>query len=610
MSKRIKQKDKKSEVVKTPAIKKKRVIEHVQEAIPTRWKLIIAGVLALLALAVYGPSYNYDFVYDDDAVIKENRYVQQGVGGLGKIWTTTYFKGYDETINARAYRPIPLTTLALEYEVWGLNSTVNHLFNLLFYGLTAFFLFLFLSKLLRGYHPALPIIVSLLFILHPIHLEVVANIKSRDTMLGFLGFILAGWFLLKHTDSRRILPLVLSLLFYSIGLFSKEEVITTVAVIPLMLWFFRDYKPGRVLMATVPFVSAVVIFLIIRSNIAGGLNEGVTLTKLDNSLLGADGISQRWASNLLVLGNYLLKTVFPHPLISDYSYITLPLVNWDDWRVYASLLGNLALLGLGLHGLIKRKIYGFAALYYFITVSIFTSIFITNVSAYNDRFLYSPVLGVCMLAGWLISTLIKKDEPVEGVSPIAGFFKLNFVPVAIAALLAALGIFKIESKLPVWKDRYALFENDVKLAPYNARMRKNYGGSLARKAVEYQESAPDVMTQYATQAIHQLDTALAIYNDIPTGHIHKGNMHLLLGEYEQAETSFRTALELAPRNYFAMTSLGNVFYRMGRYEEAIKLLEAIDVNLRKQNDYYMLYLAYSRVGNTAKAEEYRKLSGR
>jgi tetratricopeptide (TPR) repeat protein len=611
MAKRVKKKGQTAAIPFPSAVEKKlRKSSPVRIAMPVRWRLIIATALALLAVAVYGPSYNYDFVYDDDAVVKENKYVQQGLDGLGKIWTTTYFKGYDETINARAYRPVPLTTLALEYEIWGLNATVNHLFNLLFYGLTAFFLFLFLSRLLKDYHPALPVIVSLLFLLHPIHLEVVANIKSRDTMLGFLGFTLAGWLLLKYIDNRRVLNLLPALLFYFLGLFSKEEVITTAVIIPLMLWFFRDLRPGKIALLSAPFWVAAIVFLVIRSNIVGGLNAGVPLTELDNSLLAANGVAQRTASNLLVLGNYLLKTVYPHPLISDYSYLTLPLVGWDDWRVYVALLANIALLGVGIYGLVKRKIFGFAALYYFVTVSIFTSILVTNVSAYNDRFLYSPVLGICLLTGWMISTLIKQGEPGEAKQSAVQFFKLNFLPVAITVLLAAVCILKIERSLPYWRDRYALFDHDAKLAPYNARMRKNHGGSLARLAIEYQEKAPDTMQLYARQALQHLDTSLMIYNNIPTGHIHKGNMHLLLGEYEQAENSFKTALGQDPGNYYARVSLANVYYRTGSYKESIDLLESIQPNLRRPNDFYMLSLAYSRFGDTAKAEEYRKLSGR
>ncbi|MEZ4959808.1 MAG: tetratricopeptide repeat protein [Saprospiraceae bacterium] len=596
MSKGKQSKVKKTSGVPTGKAIREKTIPHIQEAFPTKWKLAIAAGVALLAMAVYGPSWSYDYVYDDDAVIKENRFVKQGLGGLGKIWTTSYFQGYDENMLARAYRPIPLTTLAAEYEIWGLNPHANHLANLLFYGLTAFFLFLFLSKLLRAHHPALPVAICLLFMLHPIHLEVVANIKSRDTMLGFLNLIIALWFLLKHLDNRKIQPLALALFFYFIALFSKEEIITSLATIPLLLWFFRDYSLKKIAFSTLPFVAAVAVFLLIRSSILGGLNEGVTLTYLDNSLLAAQGIAQRSASNILVLGHYLLKTVFPHPLISDYSYSTIPLATWGDWRVYASLLANMGLLVLGIYGLIKRKAIGFGPLYYFATVSIFTSIIVTNVSAYNDRFLYSPVLGICFLLAWLLSFLLK-NSTAGGTAQVSIFFRENFTAVAITAVLCSLFVYKISGQLPFWKDRYVLFEHDVKLAPNNARMRKNHGGSLARLALQYQQSDKSLMEQYARQAIGQLDTALSLYNNMPTGHIHKGNMHLLLGEYDQAEQSLKTALQQDPRNYYASTSLGNLYYRQGRYREAIEMLENIKSGLRSENDNRLLKMCYDQLGN-------------
>jgi len=582
----------------------------VNESISKKWKFVIAAAMAILAMAVYGPSYNYDFVYDDDAVVKENTFVQQGFNGLHEIWTTSYFQGYSEDIKARAYRPIPLTTLALEYQFWGLNSTANHISNILMYGLTAFFLFLFLADLLRKYHPVLPIFVALLFVFHPIHIEVVANIKSRDTMLGFLGFVVAFWLLLRHLDYGKKWPLALSLLFYLFGLFSKEEVITTLAILPLMLYFFRGYKPGKILLYTLPFLLAIVFYLGIRSNILGGLNEGVTLTKLDNSLLAAEDFPQRSASNILVLGQYLLKSVFPHPLISDYSYLTLPLVNWDDWWVYLALLANLGLIWLGIHGLMKRKIYGFGALYYFIAVSIFTSLVVTNVSAYNDRFLYSPVLGLCIIAGWLLLKLVKETPREFSGKPIAGFFRTNFLAVAVIVLLCGAGLVKISMHLPVWTNRFTLFEHDAKLAPNNARMRKNHGGSLARKAVEFQNSDPQKARGYAEKAIVEIQASLAIYNDITTGHIHLGNMYLILGDYQNAEKSLLHALELAPGNYFAVSSLANVYYRTERYKEGINAIGTLEPNLLKQNDYYLLSLCYSKLGDENKASEYRTLSGR
>ena len=588
-------------IAKPPIAKK---AKRIKEPIPVKWQWIIGAILAVLAMAIYSPSINYDFVYDDDAVIKDNKFVQQGLDGLDEIWSTSYFKGYDETINARAFRPIPLTTLAMEVEFFGLNTKVHHSTNLLFYGLTGLFLFLFLSKLMRGLHPFVPIAVCLLFVLHPIHLEVVANIKSRDTMLGFLGVCLAGWFLLKHLDSKKIIPLLLSLVFFFVGLFSKEEVVTMLAGFPLMLWFFRNYSIPKIAKTMLPYLAAVVMFLIYRSNIVGGLNEGVTLTLLDNSLLATNGMAERSASQFISLGNFLLKSIFPHPLISDYSYLTLPIVNWGDWRVYVSLLVNLALLGIGVMGLIKRKVYGFGPLWYFTTVSIFSSLVITNVSIYNDRFLYVPVLGIIFLITYSLSKLVKPATDNNKIE-LGHFFKFNFLPVAIIAILAAMSIAKIETHLPNWKDRYALFDHDVRIAPQNARMRKNYGGSFARLAIANQTTDLQLAEQYARQAIEQLEYALSLYPNIPTGHIHKGNMHIILKEYPQAIQSLEASLQYAPNNYYAKSSLGNVYFRNGGYEKSVQMLESIPDRLRNPSDLDVLARSYTRLGNVEKANQIR-----
>ena len=402
----------------------------------------------------------------------------------------------------------------------------------------------------------------------------------------------------------------MSLLFYLVGLFSKEEIITTVAIIPLMLYCFRNYKLSKVLLYTFPFLVAIILYLSIRSNILGGLNEGVTLTELDNSLLAAKDFPQRSASNVLVLGQYLLKSVFPHPLISDYSYMTLPLVNWNDWRVYLALLANICLLWMGFYGLKRRALYGFGALYYFIAVSIFTSIVITNVSAYNDRFLYSPVLGISFILGWLLLKIVKETPREFRNRPIAGFFKTNFLAVALIVLFCGAGLVKISTHLPVWTNRFVLFDHDAALAPNNARMRKNQGGSLARKAVEFQNTDPQKSRDYAEKAITGLQAALGIYNNIPTGHIHLGNIYLIKGDYANAEKSFLKSLELAPGNYFALSSLANVYYRNGRYQEGINTIGRLAPNLLKKNDYYLLSLCYSKLGDDKKASEYRSLSGR
>ena len=618
MSKRNTKKKAKSRPQK---VVKKALTPLYQRQMPLTAKIITALVIGLIGLFLYAPSHDYDFVYDDDAVIKDNRYVKAGTDGLGKIWTTSYFMGMNESINARAFRPIPLTTLALEVEFfddkpatafeqknWTPNPAIYHKTNLLYYGLTGFFLFFFLARMLKDYHYILPVIVTLLFVLHPIHVEVIANIKSRDTMLGFLNFVIAGWFLLKSVDSRKMTYLIPSLLFYFLALFSKEEVITFLAIIPVMLYFFREMDWKKIVLYTAPFLGAVVIYLIVRSGIVGGLNAGVELKILDNSLLATNGFAERSASNLQVLGYYLLHTVFPHPLISDYSYSTLPNINWNTWQPYAALVANLTLVAAMFYGLRKKALYAFGILYYFATVSIFTSLIITNVSAYNDRFLYSPVLGIMIVIGWGLYQLMNvKDEKGKFSLPISAIFSKNILPIAIAGILAVLGIWKVSSHLPMWENRFVLFGHDMNLCPNNARLLKNHGGSLARLALK-EPRGSEKRKELAREGVEVLTRALDIYERIPTGWVHLANCHTFLNDYNKAEAAYRKALEFNPGNHYATVNLANIMYRLGKYQESVNMLEALPKLYFTKGDYNLLSLAHEKAGNSGKAAEYRKLA--
>ncbi len=567
-----------------------------------RQKWVIVLFLAFVPVAVYLPSLHFDFVYDDAAVLTSNSFVQKGTDGIYEIWTTSYFKGYSENMDARAFRPLPLTTLAIQREFSGNNPMPYHAFNLLLYALTAIVLYCLLSEIFRDRSQIIPILTAILFLLHPIHVEVVANIKSRDTLLGFLNFATAAFFLLKHADSRKIFYLILSVAFYLLGLFSKEELISLVAVFPLLLYFFRNQTIKAAISGTLSFWGALVLFLIIRSVVLGGINEGVTLTALDNSLLASNGIGQRTASTILALGHYLLKTLIPHPLICDYSFSTIPLVNWNDWRVYVSATVHLSLTGLAVFGFRKRKPYSFAILFYYISVFIFSSIVTPNVSVYNDRFLYIPVLGTCLLVAIFIEELT--------INRFAGWTTIGVKPgmllMLIVSLISILAIYKISKEMPDWKNELTLFANDSRYAPYNARLRKNYGGALTRLAVKNQESNPQLSFSLAQKAIGELETALALNHEIPTGHVYLGICKMLVKDLEGAKFALKSALKLKPGYYSALTNLANVYYRNGEYGKAAETIMMIPEQTRKEADRYLLSISKRMHGEAvtsqAKAE--------
>lgn len=83
-----------------------------------------------------------------------------------------------------------------------------------------------------------------------------------------------------------------------------------------------------------------VIFLLIRYSVVG---ETGPPSMADNALLATKDVLVQKSSAIYILGLYLLKLFYPHPLTFDYSYNQIPLVNVTDWKFLLSLAAYVAI---------------------------------------------------------------------------------------------------------------------------------------------------------------------------------------------------------------------------------------------------------------------------
>lgn len=195
------------------------------------------GIIFIFSFLLYGNTIPNNYALDDDFVIQNNKMVHMGIKGIPEIFTSRYSDVKGGTFG---YRPITKSTLAIEYQFFGENPHVSHFINILLYALTGMFLFFLLKKLLKAYPYHLPFIITLLFLAHPIHTEVVASIKNREEILSFLGGLASLHFAIRYFEKRNLLNILLSVLFFIFGILSKLSILTFIAVIPLITFFFID----------------------------------------------------------------------------------------------------------------------------------------------------------------------------------------------------------------------------------------------------------------------------------------------------------------------------------------------------------------------------------
>ena len=305
----------------------------------------LLGWLVAICLIVYGNTLSSDYVLDDLALITHNTFVQDGLKGLDDIWTKPTLRGFDlrpvfdTAASNDIYRPVAISTFALEHQLFGDNPAAGHLVNVLLFALCVALLFRFVDELTGGKYTKTAFLAALLFALHPIHTEVVANIKSRDELLCFIFSFAALLQFLRYYAGGRPAPLVKAASFFLISLLAKETSVSFVVIVPVVA-LFAGAARRRVITASAVTLVVAAAYIGLRWSVlhAWNADHPEMLDFMENPLVGAGSVSTRYGTALAVMVRYLGLLVFPHPLSSDYTFATIPFTQFLSFPSLLALL--------------------------------------------------------------------------------------------------------------------------------------------------------------------------------------------------------------------------------------------------------------------------------
>ena len=527
-------------------------------------------LLSCFAFLIYVNTLGHDYALDDASAISANYVTKKGISGIPEIFKEHYRFGYWNSPGT-LYRPIPLAMFAIEWQIAPDAPGFYHFMSVLMYALTAFLLFWTLCKVIPRFSPVLPFLATLLFITHPVHVEVVANIKSRDEILSFLFCISAVYFLWKYLKIKNTKWLAFSLISYLLAMFSKENAITFIAVFPLLMYFFSSKKLPENLKLSALYVIPAAIYMMARFAVLGGFSGKTDLAPvLDNFLSGAPDLSTRLASSILLVGKYLMTLIFPHPLGSDFGFKQIPLTGWSDWRVLLVFLIIVAAIIYSLKGLKNKRFPSFSILYFIITFSIFSNILLLIGSSYGDRFMYFPSLGFAMLLAFFLLQIFKADFQLKSDS-IAAFFKNYKMPILVVVAIALAYSFKTIDRNKVWYDSFSLYDNDIKIAPNSAKLNYHYGLELNKKGLAENDS--DKKAEYMNNAFQRFAKAAEIFPDYHDAYGQMGLMYYRNKSYEKALENYEKSIALKPNNAGVYSNMGIIYFERGDLNKAKEVYE-------------------------------------
>ena len=444
---------------------------------------IAALVILGLSYALYHACLPFGYVLDDQMVITGNSYTKKGFSGIWDIMTTESFEGYfgekKELVQGNRYRPLSIVTFAIEYGIIGdMNSSLSHFVNIILYGLTGILLMMVMTMLFRNFkgNPwwmSIPFITAILFIVHPIHTEAVANIKGRDEIMSMLFSLAALYGGLRYTDHRQSKWLWVSLVSYFLGLLSKENAITFLAVIPLTIYFFSHDNWPKIRTLFFWLLMTTVLYLILRFNTAGVPKFSQQINDLMNNPFLGMNPAEKFGSIMYTLGKYIALLIWPHPLSHDYYPYAIPKVPIFALIPLVSLMGYFALIYFGFKGIAKKSIYAYAILFYLTTLTIVSNIVINLGTFMNERFIFMASAGFCIAAAYFLTEHLPKLHPK---GKIAGM-------ILIVAAVLGYGA-KTYVRVPVWKDSLSLNSAAVAVSTNSARSNSFMSTALFEKYKE------------------------------------------------------------------------------------------------------------------------------
>lgn len=574
-------------------------------------------IISTIVVILYANTLAHQFTQDDAIVIYDNVYTQKGFGGIIDIFTNDTFQGFfqddskSQLVLGGRYRPLSVAFFAVIWQFFGNPPWIYHLLAIAMFAFLSVTLYkttlLYSQDYLGKYASHFSLIAAFIFAAHPIHTEVVANVKGLDESMTLLFALLGMWSAYYFVKRDKWSYLLISAFSFLCSLLSKENGLPFLLITPLSLFLFlkpQSFKgPMRILLAyTIVFA----VYILIRVNVVGWPSSELPTELMNNPFIKVVNgqylpftPGEKWASIIWSMGKYFQLLIFPHPLTHDYYPRHLGLMSLTEPAVILSAIMNISLILILLLGIKKKSFISYLILFYYATIALTSNVLFPIGTHLSERFLFIPSVAFSLWVAYCAVMILKKYSQYQYL--------------LIAALVGSITLMsaKTISRNSDWKDDYTLFTTDVKISKNSAKVRNAAAGAILARAAKLPDGAEK--TELVASAITHLVKAVEVHPRYKNAHLLMGNAYFYQNKFDAAILAYRQALSLdteykeAKDNLFLALREGARYY--GSTERNIKkakefLLQAEELRPNDYETISLLGIAHGNEGNHRKALEY------
>ena len=543
-------------------------------------------LILVLAFLQYANTLNHAYAWDDKLVITGNEYTTKGVAGLREIFTRRVSVPYKNE-----YRPVPQAMFAIEYDLFHADPRAGHLFNIWWYCLTCLMVYVFLRFTFPSFDRLFAFLVTLLFIVHPLHVEVVANIKSRDEILT-LFFGLASVMLVTKALERADWKFMLAgVICFALAFLSKSNAVVFLPVIALVVWYRGGLKLSRKLVVSsvaIVILSLALIWLIrhLQSTVADETATYLQSTVLNNVFLWTTQANKIFPTAIVIIGRYFRLFLFPHPLIHLYGYNQIPLNGWTDIVTWLVITAILVLLLIALRNWRRQSLLLFAVAFFAITYSPYSNFFFYAPDTMADRYMFIPSIALAVV--FLMAVF--KVAALDIHKPVLNRRRSKIV-MAVFLLLCGGYAWRTFLANRDWQDDFTLIYNRIRYMENNAAAQAIYGYMLDKEGSETR--SPQLRQEKKVAAMKAFTRAIEIYPDFHWAWISIGRVFAQQNLLDKAELAFLKAQRIEPLNAEGYFYLGTLYVTEHEHTLATTYLEkAVLLDPKMEDAYVLLGKAY------------------
>ena len=547
-----------------------------------------------------GYSLDDDYVTVTQPEKHNNPRIEKGINGIPEIFTSHYAETNKQSF---AYRPLALSTFAIEYQLFKNSPKISHLINVLLYALICLLIYFLLQNLLADLNPWLPLLSTFIFLAHPLHTEVVDSLKNRDELLCFLFGISSIYFAIRYADQKKILILVLSVISLWLAFLSKESALLFLPIIILTVYYFKPYKiTSQNIISIFLLAGSVVFFYIIKRSLIHDIPVRRDYVFTENPLFYIHGIINRFPWAISALGYYLKLFIIPYPLSAYYGYDVVPVFTWTSIYFWILLITYFSMGMFAILNLKRRTILSYGIFFFLISIVPYSSLIKPVVGIIGDRFTFTSSLGFSII----ISVLLMKVCNIPFAKLNVKLLNLPFV--FVSALLIVIYSLLTINRNKDWKDILTLCRHDVKQFDDSYNLHYIIVNTLAPMIKDEKDGIKkEQMIREAM--IHYRKIAELVSKDIdkyPTDYISRNNLGTIyvnfLNDIPKAQKMFKQALIVEPQYADACYNLAYSYDKSKNIDSAIIYYRhTLKIDSTYKLAYSRLYENYIGEGDYKKA---------